>query len=225
MQAVLLDFNGTLFNDTRFHVEAWHNFLLHQFGITLTREEVLRRCIGPANADIFKDFFGGSLSPEEVKRLSELKETEYRAAVRSRPENMLLKKGVPEFLDALKTRNIPFALATASSLSNVDFYLNDLGLKRWFTPDTIVYDNGQYLPKPDPAYYNEAARRLNTTPDQCLIAEDSLTGIQAAIRAHAGRLVALTGTADKNTLKSIPEVYAVCDDFTDFTQYLPEFFR
>ena len=62
MKAVLFDFNGTLYNDTALHMAAWKNFFRKFFDMKLTDEEVFRRCIGPSNADIFADFFHGTLS-------------------------------------------------------------------------------------------------------------------------------------------------------------------
>ena len=59
MKGILFDFNGTLFNDTHLHKAAWHSFFLKYYGWDLSEEEILRRCLGPSNDDIFKDFFDG----------------------------------------------------------------------------------------------------------------------------------------------------------------------
>lgn len=220
MKAVLFDFNGTLFEDTRFHIAAWTNFWKKHLDLDLTEEEIRRRCIGPGNAEIFRDFYGGRLTQEQANELGEAKEEEYRASVLSNPENKKLRKGAPEFLDYLKERDIPFVLATASPLSNVEFYLNDLGMNRWFTLDRIVFEEGILPGKPDPAFYLEAARRIGLTPADCLIAEDSRTGILAAVRAGAGRLVVLGGNAPQDVLDSTPEIHAVVPDFCGFERFL-----
>lgn len=217
MKAVLLDFNGTLYNDTRFHIEAWRNFFSKYHGLYLSESEIIKRCIGPGNMDIFLDFFGDTLSDESKKQMSELKEKEYRAAARKKLE---LKRGVPEFLDFLKRNNIPYALATASPIENVEFYLHEIGLEKWFDYSNIVYDDGTIKGKPDPAFYIEAARRLNVSPKECLICEDSMTGIKAAICAGAGRLVVLAGTTAPETLAEIDEIYAVAEDFVGFEKHL-----
>lgn len=220
MKAVLFDFNGTLYNDTRLHVEAWRNFFRKRFNLDLTSEEVQRRCIGPSNVDIFKDFSGGRLSAEEVARYSAEKEEEYRAAARSNPDNLRLMEGAPEMFDDLTARGIPFALATASPIENVEFYLQDLGLKKWFTLDRIVYEEGKLASKPDPAFYNEAARRLGLTPQDCVVVEDSKTGIQAAINAHAGKIVAIDRTAPREWLESRPEIDVIIHDFRGFERFI-----
>lgn len=220
MKAVLFDFNGTLFSDTRFHAAAWKRFTASVLNLQMTEEEIVRRCIGPANYDIFHDFLGPDVSDEEVLRLSGEKERMYREVVRADVNNMKLMDGAPEMLDLLTARGIPFALATASPIENVEFYLEDLGLKRWFTLDRIVYEDGKLPGKPDPAFYLEAARRIGVPPSDCLIAEDSPTGILAATRAGAGRIIAIDRTAPRDWLESNPSLYAVVHDFYGFERYL-----
>lgn len=220
MKGILFDFNGTLFNDTHLHKAAWHSFFLKYYGWDLSEEEILRRCLGPSNDDIFKDFFDGKLSKAEVDALAAKKEEEYRASAKSDPANMHLIDGVEELLDLLVEKGIPFALATASPIENIMFYLDDLGLKKWFTLDRIVYEEGKLPSKPDPAFYIEAARRIGLTPDQCMIVEDSPTGIRAAINAGAEKIVALDRTAKREWLESQKEISAIIHDFCGFERFL-----
>ena len=219
-KAVLFDFNGTLYNDTRFHMEAWHNFFLKYFDIDMSPEKVHRNCIGPSNVNIFRALLSDRITEDEFEKYSELKEAEYRTAVRSNPENWKLMDGVPELFDWLTEHDIPFAVATASPIGNVEMYMETLNLKKWLTLDRIVYEEGKLPSKPDPAFYIEAARRLGTTPDQCVIAEDSRTGIQAAINAKAGRIIAVDHTAPMEWLKAQPEIFALVKNFWGFERYI-----
>ena len=221
MKAVIFDFNGTLFDDTNFHLEAWQNFMHKKFGIDLTREEVREKFIGPNNSVIFRNYFGeGRFTNEELIALAREKEAEYRAIVHRDPANMQLMEGAPELFDLLVERKIPFALATASHIDNVMFYLEDLGLKKWFSMDRIVYDEGILPSKPDPAFYLEAMKRIGMQPEDCIIAEDSPSGIQAAINAKAGRIVAIDRTAPKEWLEAQTEIYALVHDFRGFEKFL-----
>ena len=220
MKGILFDFNGTLFNDTHLHKAAWHNFFLKNFGWDFSEEEILRRCLGPSNDDIFKDFFEGKLTKAEVDELAAKKEEEYRASAKSDPANMHLIDGVPEMLDMLVEKGIPFALATASPIENIMFYLNDLGLKKWFTLDRIVYEEGKLPSKPNPAFYIEAARRIGLTPEECLIVEDSPTGIRAAINARAEGIIAIDRTAKREWLEEQKEIIAIIHDFRGFKRFL-----
>ena len=220
MKAVIFDFNGTLFDDTRFHVAAWQKYMRRKFSIDLSLEEVRRGFIGPNNSAIFHSYFGERYSDTELRSFSREKEAEYRAAAREKPENLRLMDGAPGLFDLLQARGVPFALATASEIENIEFYMEDLGLKKWFTMDRIVYDQGILASKPDPAFYLEAARRLDMDPADCVVAEDSLPGIQAAINAGAGRVVAIDRTTPREKLEANPGIYAVVHDFWGFERFI-----
>lgn len=220
MKAVLFDFNGTLYNDTAFHLQAWMKYLKERFGFDLTEEEVHRRCIGPSNENIFRDFFGTDISMEKIHEYAAEKEVYYRSVCRSDEKNLRLMEGAPELFDLLIERGIPFVIATASPIENVEFYMEDLNLKKWITIDRIVYEEGKLPVKPDPAFYIEAARRVGCKPEECIIVEDSKTGIEAAIRAKAGKLIVIDRTAPRNFLENTPEIDALVHDFTGFEKFL-----
>ena len=220
MKAVLFDFNGTLYNDTLFHLQAWTRYLKDRFGFDLSEEEVRRRCIGPSNETIFRDFFGDTITPEQVAEYAAEKEVVYRNVCCSAPENLNLMEGAPELFDLLAEKGIPFIVATASPIANVEFYLEGLNLKKWLTLEQIVYEEGKLPVKPDPAFYIEAARRAGAKPEECIIVEDSKTGIEAAIRVKAGKLIAVDRTVPREWLESKPEIDAVIHDFHGFEKFL-----
>ena len=220
MKAVLFDFNGTLYNDTLFHLQAWTKYLKDRFGFNLTEAEVRRRCIGPSNETIFRDFFSDDIAPDKIAEYAAEKEIVYREVCCSDPENLKLMEGAPELFDLLADRGIPFIVATASPIANVEFYMEELNLKKWLTLDRIVYEEGKLPVKPDPAFYIEAARRAGARPEECIIVEDSKTGIEAAIRAKAGMLIAIDRTVSRVWLESRPEIHAIVHDFRGFEKFL-----
>lgn len=220
MKAVIFDFNGTLFDDTRFHIEAWQKYMRAKFGLDLTWEEVRKNFIGPNNSAIFHSYFADRYTDAEIAEFSKEKEMEYRAAARRDPNNMHLIEGAPGLFDLLVERNIPFALATASAMDNILFYLNDLGLNKWFDMDRVVYDNGNLPSKPNPAFYLEAMKRLSVAAQDCVIAEDSPSGIMAAVNAKAGRIIAIDRTTPREWLNSRKEIHAIVHDFIGFEKFL-----
>ena len=179
-----------------------------------------RRCIGPSNENIFRDFLGDAITMEEIRDYAAGKEVVYRSVCLSDPKNLQLMEGAAELFDLLVERNIPFCIATASPIENVEFYLKDLGLSRWIGIDRIVYEEGKLPVKPDPAFYIEAARRLGLKPEDCIIVEDSKTGIEAAIRAKAGKLIAIDRTAPREYLENTPEIDVLIHDFRGFEKFL-----
>ena len=220
MKAVLFDFNGTLYNDTDFHRRAWRNYIKKRFGVDVSDEVLDRDFIGPGNETILKTFFNGNITAEEIEKYSLEKEGEYRSVCRSDPKNLQLIEGAYELFDLLRAKGIPFAVATSSGVNNVNFYLNDLGLGKWLTIDDIVYEDGRFEGKPAPDFYLEAARRVGADIADCIVCEDSRTGLKSAINAGAGRIIAMDRSLPIEELKSMPEVFAVIHDYYNFEQYL-----
>jgi len=218
VKAVLFDFNGTLYNDTDFHRRAWRGYMKKRFNADVTDAQLDKYYIGPDNETIFKTFFNGNISHEDIVKYSDEKEEEYRSICRI--SCLRLIDGAYELFDLLRARNIPFIVATASGINNVNFYLNELGLGKWLTIDDVVYEDGRFASKPAPDFYLEAARRANTDIADCIVCEDSRTGIRSAINAGAGRIIAMDRSTPVEELKAMPEVHALIHDFYGFERFL-----
>ena len=167
MRAFIFDFNGTLYLDAEIHRMAWKRFMAER-GRPISDEDFERYMYGPANAVILRHFFP-ELSDDEIHRYSAEKEAVYRRIVLENPELKALAPGAPEMLDMLRDRGIPYAIATASIRENVDFYLNELVLDRWFDLDRIFYDRDGLPGKPDPAIYRLAMARMGFRPEETTV--------------------------------------------------------
>jgi beta-phosphoglucomutase-like phosphatase (HAD superfamily) len=167
---------------------------------------------GPNNDAILKSI-APWLTPEERTEWSEKKEALYRRACKTKPEMLRLVRGTEEFLDYLQEHDIPFALASASIKSNIDFYFETFGLDRWFDKDQVVYDDGTYPDKG--AMHLEAARRLGFPLSECILIEDSPSAIRFAKRNGAGCIVAVGNTASPEVLTDLGADHYI-SDFTEF---------
>jgi HAD superfamily hydrolase (TIGR01509 family) len=97
-----------------------------------------------------------------------------------------LVPGVADFL--ARSEGLPVALATNAEPANVDFVLDGAKLRRWFQ---VVADGSQVRnAKPAPDIYLLAGARLNVAPGNCIVFEDSPTGVAAA-RAAGMRVVGI----------------------------------
>ena len=196
MRAVLLDFNGTMFFDSSLNIEAWSK--IYQDLYPEDPEPLdISRVFGANNAAVLKNL-APWLTDEENRQYSEKKEVLYRRACKTKPEMLHLATGTEDFLQYLRRSGIPYALASASILSNIDFYFETFGLDRWFERDQVVYDDGNFPDKG--AMYLEAARRLNVDIADCLLIEDSPGSIAQAKRNGAGCIVAIGDSAPKARL-------------------------
>ena len=100
MHAVLLDFNGTMFFDTRFHMEAWSK-IYHELHPEDKSPLASTKICGPCNDVILKNM-APWLTPEERQQYSEKKEVLYREACRNDPASLHLVAGAEELLQGLQ---------------------------------------------------------------------------------------------------------------------------
>jgi len=193
LKGVIFDFNGTLFWDTKIHNKAWDLFL-EKMEIRLTDQEKNEKIHGKNNKDILNNVFPTQLSRKEIKMFSTEKERIYQTLCLQ--TDMQLAPGAKEFLNFLVTDKIPFTIATASELVNVDFYFEHLGLEAFFDHSKVIYNDGTILSKPHPQIFQKAINMLGIKNNEILIFEDSISGIIAAENAEVGRIIIVDSNND-----------------------------
>jgi len=185
IKGVIFDFNGTLFWDTAFHDFAFDIFL-EKHNLQLTDEEKRVKIHGQANPDIMRGIFGDQLTEKEISDYTQDKESIYRQLCIN---DLKLAPGAEELFDFLKEKEIPFTIATSAGIENVSFYFENMKLNRWFRLDKVAYNNGTFRGKPHPDVFLAAAKKLDVLPEETVIFEDSIVGIEAAESAGAGKII------------------------------------
>lgn len=199
---LIFDMDGVLIDSTSTHTEAWLLYLKRQ-GIEIP--EIEDRMLGKRNDAIVRDFFHGiPLSDEEVLEHGARKEQLYRDMMRPKLELQMVP-GVIEFLE--RHRNLPIGLATNGEPANVDLVLYGTNIQKYFR--AVVSGHEVRLPKPHPDIYLKVAELLGISPGNCVVFEDSLTGIEAA-RGAGMRVAGLT-----TTLAALPGADLAVPDFLD----------
>lgn len=211
MFAVIFDFNGTMFFDEKFQEMSWREFIQNRIGREITKKE-FEEYIHGRNADFtMQYFFKKSFSRDEIQELEEEKESIYRELCLKSPA-FCLADGLPEFLDELTAQKIPFTIATASGYTNMKFFFEYLGLDKWFDMNKVVYNDGTLAGKPEPDFYLKAAEKLEAAIENCIVFEDSQSGIEAARRANAGGIIKVLSMSNAKT----DETLSGCiRDYTD----------
>lgn len=212
VRGCIFDFNGTLLFDTPAHADAWRAFLLEE-GVAVTDADIQKHIQGRPNPAILR-YFLGELTDQEILTCSKRKEEKYRAVCLQKNDWFRLVDGVPEMFDRLQAEGVPFTIATSSQWDNVSFYFEHLGLDRWFTPETLVFDDGKMRGKPAPDIYLRAMALIGCRPDECAVFEDSLSGIQAGRAAGAGWIIAVDSDLDREKLLRVEGVSRVISNFT-----------
>lgn len=206
--AVIFDMDGVVVDNHTYHANAWRIFA-KKHGFTMTeeqfREKVNGRTINEVIAEIFED---KQLSQDDIRKLGEEKEALYRKIYSDEVKPI---DGLPQFLEHLHQQHIPVALATSSPPVNVDFILSKTRLHRYF--HTILDATSFKKGKPDPEIYIKAGKALNMPSAQCIVFEDSMSGLGAAQRAGM-RVIALATTHKTSELQHIP---VVIQDYMGFS--------
>ena len=210
-KGVIFDFNGTLFFDNDKHILAWGEISKMLRGRGITEEELLEHFNGVPNQKIVSYLLGRQGTAEELKKYSELKEEFYRRFCLEDREKFHLVEGAEEFFDGLKEKGIPFTIASASIKANIDFFVKEFGLAKWIKPKDIVYDDGSYENKV--AMFLDAATNLKVGIEDCMIVEDSVSGIQSGYAAGCRNIVVVDSANKAKEYKTLPGVVKVIRNF------------
>ena len=155
------------------------------------RTHFLGRSFPKVAAEV-RDLYGVKL-PEDF-------EASYRATLLKAFETEL--RPMPGINSVLSKLNIASCIATSSSPQRAKRSLELAGLlphfeRRVFTASEVA--NGK--PAPDLFFY--AAKQMNVSPDYCLVIEDSVPGIKAALAANM-RVLHFTGGSHLKNIGNLP---------------------
>jgi beta-phosphoglucomutase len=191
MKAALFDLDGVLVDTAQYHYLAWRE-LAHKLGFEFTPEhnERLKGVSRMRSLEILLEVGGMTMTPEEMAQAAREKNDRYVASLQTLDAHALLP-GARAVLEGCRARGIRTALGSASK--NAPMILEKLGITALL--DAIVDGNSVSRAKPDPQVFMLGAQRLNVAPEDCVVFEDALAGVQAA---HAAGMRAFAiGTAEK----------------------------
>lgn len=176
-RAVLWDMDGTLIDSEEFHWQAWREAMAAE-GVAITREQFLSS-FGQRNDSIIPQWLGARCTPELVARIGDAKEKLYRQQIREKGMSPL--PGVEHCVHMLHEGGWSQAIASAAPRANVELVLEVLAFAPFF--QAIVSAEDVRRGKPDPEVFLTAAAGLGVPPERCIVVEDAVAGIQAAIAA------------------------------------------
>jgi HAD superfamily hydrolase (TIGR01509 family) len=88
--------------------------------------------------------------------------------------------GLIELVSALEAGGLKLAIASSARRTKIDMVLDKLGLKHKFPAEAIVSGEDDIEHgKPAPDIYLEAARKVKSTPGQCIGFEDAKNGVES----------------------------------------------
>ncbi|WP_144891428.1 beta-phosphoglucomutase [Flavobacterium tiangeerense] len=175
-KAFIFDLDGVIVDTAKYHFLAWQK-IANELHIEFTHEhnELLKGVSRVRSLDIILELGQVTASQEDKDRWLLQKNEDYLSYVVDMDESEILP-GVFRILQFLKENNQPIALGSASK--NARPILEKTGLLPYF--DAVVDGNDVTNAKPDPEVFLMAAKLLNISPENSIVFEDSVAGVQAA---------------------------------------------
>jgi len=208
-KAFIFDLDGVIVDTAKYHYLAWRN-LANSLGFDFTEKqnEHLKGVSRVKSLEILLDIGNVKLLEERKQELLDKKNVQYLEYVNKMTAEEILP-GVKVVLDFLDKKKVKYALGSASK--NAPLILEKVGLFERFS--AIVDGNDVSKGKPDPEVFLIGAYKLKVAPENCIVLEDAIAGIQAANNA---KMISI-GIGDKEVLGEADYV------FKDFTEISKDF--
>jgi HAD superfamily hydrolase (TIGR01509 family) len=204
--AFVFDMDGVIVHSNPFHKIALRQFC-EQHGHQLTEEQLREKIYGRTNKEWLTNIFG-VLPPATLQQYAEEKEALYRELFK---HDIAPLAGLSGFLQAMDEQAIERAIGTSAPRSNVDFTLSRTSLEKYFT--IILDDRFVTHGKPHPEIYLKCADALQRKPADCIVFEDSLSGVEAGRQAGCK----VVGISTTHTAAELKDTHWVMPDFTSLT--------
>lgn len=180
-KGLIFDLDGVIVDTANYHFEAW-KFLGKNFNYELSHEqnenlkgisriESLEKILVWANHTNY--------TADEFNQWLIEKNDHYLELISNMNPSELLP-GTKEFIIQAKEKGFKIALGSASKNSTI--ILEKTGIIHLF--DVIVDGNLVTKSKPHPEVFLKGAELLNLKPEECIVFEDALSGIEAAKKAN-----------------------------------------
>jgi len=205
----IFDLDGVIVDTAKYHYLAWKK-LANELGFDFTEEQnemfkgvSRKRCL-----EILLDIGKIEATQKQFDTWMVEKNIDYLAYIDKMDESEILPK-VKKVLKYLKKKDQPIALGSASK--NAQPILEKVDLLPYF--ESIVDGNSVTKAKPDPEVFLIAAKDLKMKPEDCIVFEDSVAGIQAA---NIANMISI-GIGDEKVLHEADY------NFKDFTEMKKKF--
>ncbi|MEJ2113213.1 MAG: beta-phosphoglucomutase [Flavobacteriaceae bacterium] len=207
----IFDLDGVIVDTAKYHFLAWRK-LANSIGVDFTEKqnEQLKGVSRIKSLEKILSWGNKTLSEEEFNKLMAQKNEDYLSYINKMDENEILPD-VPKILNYLIEEKQGVALGSASK--NAIAILKRVKLTDKF--QAIIDGNNVTKGKPNPEVFLKASEKLAISPENCIVFEDAIAGIQAANSAN----MITIGIGDKNILNEADFV------FNDFTQISTDFIK
>ena len=215
IKSVIFDLDGTLIDSMGIWYDVDKEFLSKRNIIPPKHlfDEIKGGNSFVETAQFFKDRFSLSETIEDImKEWTDMVAYHYKYQVK-------IKAGVLDILDFLKMRNIKIAVGTSNSEYLTKTVLKSNNILSYF--DAIVAGDTNIKGKPFPDIFLKAAELTGFQSDNCIVVEDTLSGVKAAKNAQ----MKVCGIFDKYSVRNSDEINKIADWFVQDFNEMKELFK
>ncbi|ADU63543.1 MAG: HAD-IA family hydrolase [Pseudodesulfovibrio sp.] len=195
LEAIIWDVDGTLVDSEELHRAAF-NTVFDEYGLDCrwsrkAYSKLLKVTGGKERIRYYAKLSGMEKSfPSSIEDMHARKTEIYHESIRL--GKLHLRNGVKEILNRALEKGIRLAIATTTSMSNVEalFSSGVLQSEHW---EIIVSGEHVTCKKPAPDVYLEVLRRLELDPMDCIAVEDSENGMESAVTAGVPTIITTNG--------------------------------
>lgn len=207
VRGVLFDVDGTLVESDPLHFRAFQEIL----------SEVGFNGGQPIDEAFFRQHISGRHNPEIAADLFPQWDEQRRTAFYMDKEERFRKlaaaglpplEGLRDFLQWVKERGLRTAAVTNAPRANAEMMLSGLGLDSVMEHLVLGEECSRAKPHPDP--YLTAMQLLGLGPGECVVFEDSPSGVRAGVAAGCP-VVALTTGQQPEVLREAGATWVVAD--------------
>jgi beta-phosphoglucomutase len=205
--AVIFDMDGVICHTNPYHSLAFREFFAVR-DLAPSDEEFAEHMFGKSNSYILSHFFKRPVTGNELLELEQEKESLFRKIYEPHIEPI---NGILNFISDLKDNGVKLGVATSAPYANLDLILSKIDIREKM--GSVLASEDVKKHKPDPEVYLRSATNLGLSPEQCLVFEDSFSGVSAALNAG----MRVVGVLTSHTKEELPTCNAYINDYADLS--------
>jgi len=205
--AVIFDMDGVICHTNPYHSKAFTEFFKTR-NLAPTEAEFAEHMYGKNNRYILSHFLQREITGEELLQLEEEKEGLFRKIYEPFVEPI---HGIVNFMNDLKNNGAKLAVATSAPRANMDLILSKVPIMDLLSSKLASEDVSKH--KPDPEVYLKSAANLNISPSQCVVFEDSFSGVSAGLNAG----MRVVGVLSSHTKAELPPCSLYINDYSEIS--------